>query len=119
MILRGLAFILAFSSALNSFAMNHGFSYHKSSLFDVARKLRVDGTMRSEEIGWYNQKLDHADDASSETFKQRYFVDSQYAEGPLSPVFYIICGEWNCGGTGSYSFIENVAKNSHRELLSI
>lgn len=117
--IKGLAFLLTLTTALNSFAINHGFSYHKSSLFNVSLKLRTDGTMRSEEIGWYDQKLDHSDTSSVETFKQRFFVDSQYAEGPLSPVFYIICGEWNCGGTGSYSFVENAAKKMKAHLVAL
>jgi hypothetical protein len=116
---------LALTFSFSAMAINHGFFYHKQSLLmqsgdlrGQALKLRADGTMRSEEIGLFEQKLDHSK-SSSKTFKQRYFIDSQYAVDGNSPVFYIICGEWNCAGTGSYSYVENLAKNLKAHLVAL
>lgn len=118
-----LGLTLIFSSS--AFALNTGFQFHKQSILmqstsslGQALKLRADGTMRSNEISYYAQKLDHKS-SNPETFKQRYFIDSQYAVDSNSPVFYIICGEWNCAGTGSYSFIENVAKKMKAHLVAL
>ncbi len=109
----------------NTWALNQGFKFHQESLMMKslnskfqALKLRSDVTMRSEEIGFYDQKLDHSK-VNSVTFKQRYFINSQYAESAQSPVFYIICGEWNCAGTGSYSFVENMAKKMKAHLVAL
>lgn len=120
-----LAMGLALTFSFSAMAINHGFFYHKQSLLmqsgdlrGQALKLRADGTMRSEEVGFFEQRLDHAK-SSSKTFKQRYFIDSQYAVDGNSPVFYIICGEWNCAGTGSYSYVENLAKNLKAHLVAL
>ncbi len=43
--------------------------------------------------GSFDQKVDHETPADSRTFKQRYFLDSEYASGPGAPVFYVMCGE--------------------------
>lgn len=117
----GLGLVLSY----NTSAMNQGFKFHQESLMMKslnsrfqALKLRSDGSMRSEEIAFYDQKLDHSN-KNSETFKQRYFINSQYAESAESPVFYIICGEWNCAGTGSYSFVENMAKKMKAHLVAL
>lgn len=120
----GLSLALTFS--FSAFAMNHGLLFHKQSLLMQSNeasvqylKLRTDGSMRSEEISFFDQKLDHTKPYSKKTFKQRYFVDSRYAKNNESPVFYIICGEWNCGGTGSYSFVEGLAKKLNAHLVAL
>ncbi len=125
MSLKNLGLGLTLTLSFNAFALNTGHYFHQQSLLmqsnqskGQALKLRADGSMRAAEIGFYNQKLDHKS-AQSETFKQRFFVDSQYAVDANSPVFYIICGEWNCAGTGSYSFVENVAKNMKAHLVAL
>lgn len=117
---------LSLTLTSSAFAINHGVYFHKQSLLmqsnsmkGQALKLRADGSMRSAEEAFYNQKLNHKDSSSTETFRQRYFVDSQYADSADSPVFYIICGEWNCAGTGSYSFVENLAKNMNAHLVAL
>src|SRR5690606_14985173 len=84
-----------------------------------ALKLRNDGSMRGEEIGFFEQKLNHKSKRSTKTFKQRYFINSDYAENAESPVFYIICGEWNCAGTGSYSYVESLAKKMKGHLVAL
>lgn len=118
-----LGFSLVFS--VGAWAFNHGQSYHIRSLLlksenpnDQALKLRPDGTLRTSEVKIFNQKLDHRT-SSPVTFKQRYFIDSQYADDANSPVFYIICGEWNCAGTGSYSFVEKMAQNFKAHLVAL
>jgi pimeloyl-ACP methyl ester carboxylesterase len=125
MSLKNLALSLSLTLSFNAFALNTGYHFHQQSLQMQSNsskfgslRLRSDGTMRAQEVGYYNQKLDHKS-ASTETFKQRFFVDSQYAADEKSPVFYIICGEWNCAGTGSYSFVENVAKNMKAHLVAL
>lgn len=116
----GLAFI-----TVNAFALDDGLFYHKRSLlmqsFSIksqALKLRSDSSLRTMEVNFFDQKLDHSD-PSSVTFKQRYFVDSHFAQGAKSPVFYIVCGEWNCAGTGSYTFVEDLAKKMNAHLVAL
>lgn len=122
---RTLAIGLALTFSFSALAVNHGLYYHKKSLLmqsdkpeGASLKLRADGSFRTQEITFFNQKLDHSDPASK-TFKQRFFVDSKYASGPDAPVFYIICGEWNCGGTGSYSYVEYLAKKLKGHLVAL
>lgn len=121
-----LTLTMALTFSFSALAMNHGLLFHKQSLLMQSGdssaqylKLRADGTMRSEEVGFYDQKLDHTKANSKKTFKQRFFVDSRYAKNSESPVFYIICGEWNCAGTGSYSFVEGLAKKLNAHLVAL
>jgi hypothetical protein len=118
-------FVLSSLITLNAFAINNSLQFHRKSLLMKSNPLearslylRADGTMRSQEEAFFDQKLDHKN-SKSVTFKQRYFVDSQYAENSKSPVFYIICGEWNCAGTGSYSFVESLAKDFKAHLVAL
>lgn len=89
-----------------------------NSIQGQALKLRADGTFRTQETSFFDQKLNHAD-PKSKTFKQRFFVDSQYAVGSQAPVFYVICGEWNCAGTGSYSYVESLAKKMQGHIVAL
>ena len=124
MSLKNVVISLALTLSLPVLAVNHGMYFQNQSLSmqknpaRAALKLRADGSMRGEEIGFFEQKLNHKS-TSPVTFKQRYFIDSGYAEGDNAPVFYIICGEWNCAGTGSYSFVENLAKKFKGHLVAL
>lgn len=125
MSLKKFAIGLTLAASFSAQAFHHGNYFHKQSLLlnstdknSQHLKLRVDGSLRTQEIAFYDQKLNHKS-ATSKTFKQRYFVDSKYAVDSNSPVFYIICGEWNCGGTGSYSYIESLAKNMKGHLVAL
>jgi hypothetical protein len=116
---------LALMACASALALNQGLLFHRNSLLmqsssqtNHALKLRGDGSLRTQVTAFFDQKLDHANN-SSPTFKQRYFVDSVYAQGPDSPVMFIICGEWNCGGTGSYSFVEGLAKKHRAHLVAL
>jgi hypothetical protein len=118
----GLTLAVSFSAS----AFNNGLYFHKQSLQLKSDdknlqhlKLRVDGTLRTQETAFFDQKLNHKSASSKTTFKQRYFVDSKYAVDANSPVFLIICGEWNCGGTGSYSYIEALAKSMKGHLVAL
>ncbi|MBY0516508.1 MAG: hypothetical protein K2P81_06345 [Bacteriovoracaceae bacterium] len=104
----------------SSWALNEGLQFHKESLaHGKAAAYRFDGTLRLTRDGFFDQKLSH-EDAGSATFGQRYFIDSKYAvNGETAPVFYIICGEWNCGGTGSYSSVERLAKQVGAHLVAL
>lgn len=116
---------LTLAASFSAQAFNQGLYFHKQSLLlnstdkNVQHlKLRADGSLRTQEIAFFDQKLNHKS-ATSKTFKQRYFVDSKYAADANSPVFYIICGEWNCGGTGSYSYVESLARNLKGHLVAL
>lgn len=117
---------LSLSVSFNALALNNGMYFHTQSLKMQSTetnaqklKLRADGTFRTATTAFYNQKLNHKNPSSEMTFKQRYFVDSQYASGSEAPVFYIICGEWNCAGTGSYGYVENLAKKMKGHLVAL
>ena len=101
-------------------ALNEGLKYHLQSLEQgKALAYRFDGSLRLDQQGFFAQKLSHADPGSA-TFGQRYFIDSKYATaGENAPVFYIICGEWNCAGTGSYSSVERLARETGAHLVAL
>jgi pimeloyl-ACP methyl ester carboxylesterase len=103
-----------------AFALNEGLRYHlKSMEHGKAAAYRFDGSLRLTQDGFFQQKLSH-DDPGSASFGQRYFIDSKYATaGETAPVFYIICGEWNCDGTGSYSSVERLAKEVGAHLVAL
>jgi hypothetical protein len=120
-----IVFVLASFFTINAFALSNGYQFHRKSLMMKSNQLdsrslflRADGSMRSQEVSFFDQKLEHKN-LRSATFKQRFFVDSQYAKNSKSPVFYIICGEWNCAGTGSYSFVESLAKDFKAHLVAL
>jgi hypothetical protein len=117
--------LLVATFSLSAFALNMGNEFHRESLAQQARfdKLffqgfKMDGDPRVMSSLFFEQKLDHSD-PSSTTFKQRYFIDSSYAQDENSPVFYIICGEWNCAGTGSYGYAENLAKKVKAHIVAL
>jgi pimeloyl-ACP methyl ester carboxylesterase len=101
--------------SVETFAYNQGLQFHKASL-----RQKMLGTKSLTMLtASFDQKLDHHNPADNRTFKQRYFVDSQYAQDSSSPVFYIICGEWNCAGTTSYGFAVNIAKKVKAHLIAL
>lgn len=117
--------LLSLGLSVSALAWNNGHYFNRQSLLMQSTntahqylKLRTDGSLRSQDVQFFDQKLNHKAQASK-TFKQRYFVDSQYAESLESPVFYIICGEWNCAGTGSYSYVEALAKKTKAHLVAL
>ncbi len=122
--LKLLGLSLACTFSLQTFAFNQGVVFHKNSLesqnpYSKKLQLRVDGSLRLMETAFFDQKLDHKNSEGQVTFKQRYFVDSQYAKDNTSPIFFIICGEWNCAGTGSYGFAEGLAKKMNAHLIAL
>lgn len=110
--------------SFSSLAFNQSHYFHQQSLLMQSQKssalnLRFDGSFRVMEKGFYDQKLKSSDLSDQTTFKQRFFIDSKYAKDQSSPVFYIICGEWNCAGTGSYTFVEAMAKKMQAHLVAL
>lgn len=126
--MKNLKFLLPVSFlfvATQALALHQGLEFHRRSLQkkELTGKLseiflRADGSFRTSEELFFAQKLNHAD-PDSVTFPQRYFKDSSYAKGPEAPVFYIICGEWNCAGTGSYGYAEALAKKLGAHLIAL
>src|SRR4051794_40791962 len=49
-------------------------------------------------VGTFDQKINPQDAKDMRTFKQRYYLNSQYASGADAPVLYYICGEATCTG---------------------
>jgi pimeloyl-ACP methyl ester carboxylesterase len=112
-------------ASMNALALMIGNEFHSASLAQQKnyekffhQGFRTDGSPRIMDILYFDQKLDHKN-PTSETFKQRYFVDSSYAADNNSPVFYIICGEWNCAGTGSYGYAEGLARKNKAHLVAL
>jgi pimeloyl-ACP methyl ester carboxylesterase len=46
--------------------------------------------------GIFQQNIDHTGLATGQTFNQRYWTDSEFANSPASPIIYHICGEGAC-----------------------
>ncbi|KAL3907000.1 MAG: hypothetical protein SGILL_009049 [Bacillariaceae sp.] len=42
---------------------------------------------------WMDQKVDHFDDSSDATFKQKYYSYEKYWKGPGHPIFFVLGGE--------------------------
>lgn len=122
--LKLVAFYLMGTFSFSALALNQGVFFHKQSLkakigTEKNITLRADNSPRIMETAFFDQKLDHSSPEDSTIFKQRYFVDSTYADDDSSPVFLIICGEWNCGGTGSYGYAEGLAKKMKAHLVAL
>lgn len=97
-----------------AFSASQGFLLNKAS-----QKLNKAHTSLTQETHFYEQKLDHENAKDTRTFKQRYFIDSQYAVDAHSPVFLIVCGEWNCdAGTNSSSFLKKIAQKLKGHLVA-
>jgi pimeloyl-ACP methyl ester carboxylesterase len=63
----------------------------------------------------WSAPIDHFNNSTESTFKQRYFVDDSYFKGGDSPVFFEIGGEGTLGGPPG-GFIADLAKE-HGALL--
>jgi pimeloyl-ACP methyl ester carboxylesterase len=60
----------------------------------------------------FDQRINPYDPSDNRTFKQRYFINTEYASGTDAPVFLYICGEYECGP----DFIDQVALDYAREF---
>lgn len=67
--------------------------------------------------GVFEQKLDHFDSSNDRSFKQRYWINSSYAEGENAPVFYNICGEWRCSSAGG--FVNVIAREWKAHVVTL
>jgi len=70
-------------------------SVSKSYASTEGKALRASFTQLSPNLvaGIYSQDIDHTGLLPSQTFHQRYWVDTEYAQGKNAPVIYHICGE--------------------------
>jgi len=70
-------------------------------------------------VSHLDQPIDQSRPKKSATFKQRYFLDSKYAEGPNSPVLFVICGEWECSSEDLEGTVEQLAKKFGAHLVAL
>jgi pimeloyl-ACP methyl ester carboxylesterase len=74
-------------------------------------------------VSTFDQMVDHFPKPGLKsrnlTFKQRYFIDSSFAENENSPVLLYICGESTCEGPSEVPFLNRLAKKyrAHRVAL--
>lgn len=54
--------------------------------------------IKSQEMHWFEQIIDHYDYRQEQHFQQRYWVVEEYFNPKIGPVFIYICGEWVCDG---------------------
>jgi len=73
----------------------------------------------STKTGTFDQKIDPTGKKNTQTFKQRYFLNSDYADGPDSPVLYVICGEAACSEGNLEGAVDTYARalKAHRVTL--
>ena len=64
---------------------------------EALQTLELSSETNASTSGTFDQKIDTLDLSETRTFKQRFFYDGSFAEGPNSPVIYVICGEGSCG----------------------
>lgn len=67
---------------------------------------------------WFKQKIDHKKLKSS-TFKQRYYINTQYGSHDNSPIFLYICGEATCHSSSLEGAIKAYAKKFHAKLIAL
>ncbi len=85
--------------------------------------LWLESNLPSPEVRTFDQLIDHFARAGSKlkgsTFKQRYFIDSSYAENESSPVLFYICGESTCEGPSDTPVLNRLARKykAHRVAL--
>lgn len=118
MLFRSLAATMTMALSFQALAFTQGMMFHKESLKQKKLSSKKLSNLPSPQLT-FEQRLNHADETDARTFKQRYFVDSQYAADETSPVFYIICGEWNCAGANSYGYATNLAKKFKAHLVAL
>lgn len=114
---RILFIVLAGLSFSNLYADQKQFYYER---FLKSQNANISSAWSSAEVKprWFSQKIDHANPTDFRTFDQRYFINSAYAEGPDSPVFYYICGEATCDGSDLNRF-EDYAKTFKAHLVAL
>jgi hypothetical protein len=61
-------------------------------------------------VDWFDQLLDHNNEASTTTWKQRVTVYDQYFDASHGTAILYICGEWTCDGLGSATFALTLAQ---------
>jgi len=67
----------------------------------------------------YPQLVDHFGGSAS-TFKQRFWIDSQFAgRASNAPVIFVICGEATCGGASDMESINKQAKRLKAHLVAL
>ncbi len=70
--------------------------------------------------GTFDQKLDHSNANDTRTFKQRYWYDTSLAQGPDSPVIFVLCGEAECGGGGEFvGPVHDHAAKIHANMVTL
>jgi pimeloyl-ACP methyl ester carboxylesterase len=67
--------------------------------------------------GTFTQTLDHASPTSA-TFAQRYWMTTEFADGPESPVLYYFCGEQTCG-PWALERMGDTAKTLHAAVVAL
>lgn len=72
-----------------------------------------------QDASFFKQKLFHDRPEDTRTFNQRFYVDSSNAVDENSPVFYLICGEAECRGTGEVPFAAKLAQQYRAHLVAL
>ncbi|MEK6579615.1 MAG: S28 family serine protease, partial [Bdellovibrionota bacterium] len=67
----------------------------------------------------FDQNIDPSDPKDPRTFKQRYFYNSNYAEGVDAPVFLFVCGEGACSSSDLNGSIQELAKTFKAHLIAL
>ncbi len=80
--------------------------------------VRINPSAVNLNAGLFDQKTDHFNANDSRTFKQRYFVNSSFSNGPQSPVIYYICGEGSCEGPGGAA-VNALAKRIQATMIAL
>ncbi len=93
--------------------------YQKSLRQNSSQKTKSDSDNSTN--GTFNQVIDHFSTVttSAPTFKQRYFIDSTYAQDSNSPVIYYLCGEGACEGATSTTQVNELAKKIHAHRIAL
>eukprot|EP01136_Pigoraptor_vietnamica_P001225 Opistho-1_new@27578 len=69
--------------------------------------------VKAYEPQWFTQKVNHFDPSDDRTWKQRFFINSDYWKGPGYPIFLMIGGEGPIGDryVSQFSFVEDAKAN--------
>lgn len=94
------------------------------SLFSIADTTPSKFQSSRTVTGTYEQRLNPKDPGDLRTFKQRYFINSDFAERApgktdRSPVLYVICGEAACDGGGFHGAVLSHAEKFKAHLVAL
>ena len=91
-----------------------GWEFHRTQMFPNEDTYTLQQSQYE-----FDQIIDHYNYQTSGTWKQRYFVHSDYYNPAKGPIFLYICGEAECRGISDLSILVKMAEQNEGMVLSL